>query len=143
MAGVKGMKWGHRKPRYMKRDRSPTIKQRLTAAGMSERLYAIWNAMNYRCHNPKSANYPGYGGRGCSRWRRGTPNAFWNFVEDVGNPPADKSLDRRNNDAGYSPDNTRWADQFDQHRNRREGVNTLAWRERARAQKILDSTTSV
>ncbi len=80
--------------------------------------YSSWLSMNTRCNNPNNPNYPFYGGRGitiCDRWR-----SFDLFLKDMGERPSlSLSLDRINNDLGYSPDNCRWADQKTQVRNSR------------------------
>jgi hypothetical protein len=71
-----------------------------------------------RCHRPTHARYSSYGGRGitvCERWRAD----FWAFIEDMGERPPGLTLDRTDNDAGYSPGNCRWATYFEQTHNRR------------------------
>lgn len=81
-------------------------------------LYSTWLGMKGRCHNPNHSDYRDYGGRGirvCERWRK----SFKAFLEDVGERPAGKTLDRRNNSLGYSPDNVRWSSPSKQQRNRR------------------------
>lgn len=82
--------------------------------------YNIWAEMVQRCTNPKSRSWPHYGGRGvtlCDRWRK-----FENFWEDMGDRPQGKSLDRIDNNGGYSPGNCRWADTHTQTRNKRNNV---------------------
>lgn len=67
-----------------------------------------YNAMLYRCCSPASKDYPRYGGRGitvCDRWLAG----FANFLEDMGPRPAGTSLERKDVNAGYAPDNCIWA----------------------------------
>ena len=94
--------------------------QRVTTHGRSkEKLseHGIWALMRRRCNNPKDKRYADYGGRGitvCARW-----DSFENFLADMGPMPDGTSLERRNNDLGYSPDNCKWATRKEQQRNRR------------------------
>ena len=96
-----------------------TIRDRHGLSGTPE--YHIWRLMLSRCQNPKTKCFPSYGGRGivvCERW-----NAFTNFLADMGPRPSPKhSIERRNNDLGYSPDNCRWATMREQSRNTRRNV---------------------
>jgi hypothetical protein len=93
---------------------------RKTHGQKGSRTYETWKAMRQRCLNPRNPSYPRYGGRGitiCDRWL-----SFENFLTDMGERPEGKSLDRINNDLGYSPNNCRWATNKEQSRNRRSCV---------------------
>lgn len=82
--------------------------------------YKIWAGMKERCTNPNHHAFSHYGGRGitiCDEWRL----SFERFVADMGDrPSANHSIDRRDNDRGYSADNCRWATAAEQSRNRRK-----------------------
>lgn len=79
--------------------------------------YRIWSMMRQRCSNPKTARYARYGGRGisvCDRWM-----SFENFYADMGPRPSPKhSVERKDNNAGYSPENCVWTTHRSQSRNK-------------------------
>lgn len=84
--------------------------------------YYSWQNMMTRCNNPNYKQYKDYGGRGikvCERW-----HDFAKFYEDMGEKPVDTSLDRKDNEGDYAPDNCRWATQEEQLYNRRA---TIEW----------------
>lgn len=93
---------------------------RLTTHGMARKPeYVAWQAMLQRCENPSNPEYKNYGGRGikvCKRW-----HSFENFFADMGFRPAKGySLDRKENDGDYAPDNCRWATVKEQNDNKRQ-----------------------
>lgn len=82
------------------------------------RAYKCWLNMRNRCLNPNSSDFKNYGGRGIGiddpRW-----HSFVNFRDDMGDPPEGLTLDRRDNERGYSKENCRWTTRLVQNHNRR------------------------
>jgi hypothetical protein len=80
--------------------------------------FNIWKSMKQRCYNKKNKSYKNYGGRGikmCDRWK----NSFIEFYKDVGKKPEGLSINRKNNDEGYTPQNCEWSNRKEQNRNSR------------------------
>lgn len=103
--------------------------QRIESAqthGLSKtRIYHIYSGMKSRCFNKNYHAYKHYGGRGitvCDEWLG--ENGFQNFYEwSMNNGYADNlTIDREDNDKGYSPDNCRWVTQEIQARNKRSNL---------------------
>lgn len=82
--------------------------------------YKSWKNMLNRCNNKNSKNYQRWGGRGikaCKYWDK-----FENFYKDMGDRPKGLTLDRINNNKGYSKENCKWSTWTEQARNRSNNI---------------------
>lgn len=89
--------------------------------GNKSKTYTSWQSMRRRCYDPTHKYYHNYGYRGitvCNRWR----DSFKNFLEDMGERPKGKSLDRINNNKGYYEFNCRWVTPKINNRNKRNNL---------------------
>lgn len=86
--------------------------------GAKTATYRSWISMWARCTDKRHRYYADYGGRGikvCARWKR-----FESFLADMGERPKGKTLNRVDNNKGYSKGNCKWATWIEQHNNRRD-----------------------
>lgn len=83
------------------------------------KIYDVWQKMRSRCIDPRSKDYPLYGGRGitiCDQWMRFEGFASW---DGFGGYKPGLQIDRIDNNRGYSPENCRWVTCSQNNRNRR------------------------
>jgi hypothetical protein len=105
-------------------------------------LYPTWTSMKQRCDNKNCRDYQNYGARGvvvCRRWKK----SFKDFLEDVGERPNGKELDRINNDKGYEPGNIRWVTHAENVANRYRADKTLRYNGKVIAKGKIESEKSL
>ena len=102
------------------------VKNRSTIHGMRNTPeYAVWRTMKARCLNPKHKSFKNYGARGITI-QKDWINDFSQFLSDVGRrPSSEHTLERIDNNEGYTKSNCTWKTLKEQARNRR---STVFWR---------------
>ena len=82
------------------------------------RLRKSWLSMHNRCYSESYVDYVRYGGRGitvCYEWFKFEAFRDWALTNGY---LSTLSLDRKDNDGNYEPDNCRWITMNEQQRNK-------------------------
>lgn len=96
--------------------------------GTGTPLWNRWRLIKQRCCDPGNPQWPNYGGRGiylCTEWLESFAT-FREWAESSGYSP-ELELDRRDNDAGYTPENCRWVTPTVNARNKRTNRHLTAF----------------
>jgi len=96
-------------------------KETQTRGGLSSNIeYKSWLNMHMRVRKPKEKDIKTYKGVTiCDRWHMSNPEGFSNFLKDMGKRlNRSMTLDRIDNNKGYSPDNCKWSTKKEQVLNR-------------------------
>jgi hypothetical protein len=112
-----------------------------TKHGLSKtRIYRIWNDMRRRCSNPKRKDWINYGGRGitvCDEWQKDF-KLFYDWA--IANGYKDYlSIDRKNNNNGYCPENCQWVTKKHQNNNTRANRQITAFGQTKTLQQWADT----
>jgi hypothetical protein len=109
--------------------RKEEFSDRLTKHGLSHtKIYRRYKGILERCYQPNHQSYKDYGGRGITvseEWLNSNNNdGFTNFYNwSISSGYSENlTLDRINNDEGYSPLNCRWVTRAVQSENKRNTV---------------------
>ena len=89
-----------------------------------KRLQSIYRNMMKRCHNKNNHDYKYYGAKGisvCNSWRQSFPMfCVWALENGYNNG---LTLDRKDNNGDYCPENCRWVTWAEQNRNKTQTRN--------------------
>lgn len=102
--------------------RKEKMSKAMTTYGLSSNdLYREWQSIKTRCTNPNSKAYKRYGKRGIDisdEWKNNPEKFISDIINNIGERPEGKTLDRIDNNKGYSITNVKWSTPLEQAHNR-------------------------
>lgn len=106
------------------------IERNTTHGASYTRLFRIWCGMRARCSYKTSLSYKNYGGKGisvCDEWAKDFVN-FQSWAIENGYDDS-LSIDRKDNNLGYCPENCKWSDSLTQANNKTSNTKVTAFNE--------------
>lgn len=109
------------------------LETRTKHGGVGTRLWGIWNSMKSRCNHPSHTSYNKYGARGIKihdEWLDFNIFREWAYSNGYND---ELTIERKDVNKDYTPDNCEWADWTEQARNKRvrknsrSGVTGVIW----------------
>lgn len=121
-------------------EKNPNYRHGKAMKGEPANAYGSWSSMISRCCDKNHPDYGYYGGRGitvCDRWKD-----FRAFLADMGERPQGLTIERIDNNKGYSPENCVWATRKAQANNTRRN-NVIEYRGEAKTLKQWAEHTGI
>lgn len=103
----------------LKKEQDSKNLDRTTHGGSRTRIYDIWKGMILRCED-KDSRWGGRGIKVCDEWKDFSTFRDWALSNGYRD---DLTIDRKDNDGDYTPENCRWTDALHQARNRSTNID--------------------
>ena len=111
----------------LKKERISKLKYKDGLKAENLKLYQIWASMRKRCNKEKDKAFSNYGARGisvCDEWNNSF-KSFYDWSISNGYIEGILSIDRRDNNGNYCPENCRWVNKSTQTQNTRRSIGII------------------